>query len=117
MRFRDSLLISTLLLAGLACAAQEAATPEVRTTTPSLQGKANGNDVLVQEIPNFKSDLQELRAMLNVLASQESGADMRTAAALQTNRKMWQVVIYRMAELTQRLEELEQKQGVKAQQK
>ena len=112
MRFRALLLISSLLLAGFTCA-QEPATAGVRPQ----QSKSTGNDVLVQEIPNFKSDLQELRAMLNVLASQESGADMRTAAALQTNRKMWQVVIYRMAELTQRLEELEQKQGVKAQQK
>jgi hypothetical protein len=68
---------------------------------------ADSNTLLVEELPNMKSDLAELRAMLNVLASQESGADLRTSAALQTNRKMWQVVIARLAELTQRLDALE----------
>ena len=69
--------------------------------------RAGTDTVLIDELPNMKSDLAELRAMLNVLASQESGADLRTSAALQTNRKMWQVVIARLAELTQRLDALD----------
>lgn len=112
MRLRSTVLISMLLFSVVAFA-QKATSPEVRTMPPA-GNQATANDVLLQEVPNFKSDLQELRAMLNVLASQESGADTRTAAALQTNRKMWQIVIYRMAELTQRLEALERKQGSSA---
>lgn len=68
---------------------------------------AGTDTILTSELPNLKSDLAELRAMLNVLASQESAADLRTSAALQTNRKMWQVVIARLAELTERLDALE----------
>ena len=85
------------------------ATTFVYAQTPSKpQPTHAGTDtVLIDELPNMKSDLAELRAMLNVLASQESGADLRTSAALQTNRKMWQVVIARLAELTQRLDTLE----------
>lgn len=63
--------------------------------------------ILVEESANLKSDLAQLRAMLNVLASQESGTDARSFAALQTNRQMWQVIIGRLAELTQRLDALE----------
>ena len=48
--------------------------------------------------------------MLNVLASQESGMDARSFGALQTNRQMWQVIIARLAELTQRLDAIEQRQ-------
>ena len=73
---------------------------------------ADTNTILIDELPNLKSDLAELRAMLNVLASQESSADMRTSAALQTNRKMWQVIIARLAELTQRMDALEQRSQI-----
>ncbi len=72
---------------------------------------ADMNALWQAELPNMKSDLAELRAMLNVLASQESSADMRSAAALQTNRRMWQVVIGRLAELTQRMDALERDRG------
>jgi hypothetical protein len=77
-------------------------------TKPSQPAQADRNIILVDELPNLKSDLAELRSMLNVLASQESSADARTSAALQTNRKMWQVVIARLAELTQRIDAMEQ---------
>jgi hypothetical protein len=78
------------------------------TSKPSQPAHADTDTILIDELPNMKSDLAELRAMLNVLASQESSADMRTSAALQTNRKMWQVVIARLAELTQRIDAIEQ---------
>ena len=85
------------------------ATTYVYPQAPSKPRPTNADTdtILIDELPNMKSDLAELRAMLNVLASQESGADLRTSAALQTNRKMWQVVIARLAELTQRLDTLE----------
>ncbi len=68
----------------------------------------NDNSILMAESSNLKSDLAELRSMLNVMASQESTTDYRTHALMQTNRQMWQVVIARLAELTQRLDALEQ---------
>jgi hypothetical protein len=80
--------------------------------TPAPQTlHADSDSVLIEELPNMKSDLAELRAMLNVLASQESTADIRTSAILQTNRKMWQVVIARLAELTQRLDAMEKQRA------
>ncbi len=66
--------------------------------------------ILIEESRNLKSDLAQLRSMLNVLASQESGMDARSFAALQTNRQMWQVIIARLAELTQRIDAMEQRQ-------
>lgn len=85
------------------------ATPLAFAQSPSKSRPIHDDTdtILVTELPNLKSDLAELRAMLNVMASQESGADSRTSAALQTNRRMWQVVIARLAELTQRLDALE----------
>lgn len=77
------------------------------TSKPTLPTHADTNTILIEELPNLKSDLAELRAMLNVLASEESSVDMRTSAALQTNRKMWQVVIARLAELTRRIDAIE----------
>ncbi len=93
-----TLIIAMLLTLTAAASAQSAAHPLPRQTDSAI---------LIDELPNMKSDLAELRAMLNVLASQESSADLRTSAALQTNRKMWQVVIARLSELTQRLDALE----------
>ncbi len=78
---------------------------------PTIPVSAAEKSVLMGERQNFKSDLAELRALLNVLASQESGMDMRSSAAMQTNRKMWQVVIARLAEITQRLDAMEQRNG------
>ncbi len=103
--------IAVLLLLTTAALGQQ---PKTRPAKPAASEAAPATpqsvpNILHEELPNFKSDLAELRAMLNVLASQESGTDMRTSAALQTNRKMWQIVIYRLAELTQRLEQLETK--------
>ena len=71
---------------------------------------ASDTAILLEESANLKSDLAQLRSMLNVLASQESGTDIRSAAALQTNRQMWQVVIARLADLTQRLDAVEKQQ-------
>jgi hypothetical protein len=93
----------TILLATTLVYAQSPSQPQ--------PAHADTNNILIGELPNMKSDLAELRAMLNVLASQESGADMRTSAALQTNRKMWQVVIARLAELTQRIDAMERAQN------
>ena len=66
--------------------------------------------MLLDENANLKADLAQLRSMLNVIASQESGMDARSFAALQTNRQMWQVIIARLAELTQRMDALEKQQ-------
>jgi hypothetical protein len=66
--------------------------------------------ILLEESANLKSDLAELRSMLNALAAQESGTDPRTFGAMQANRQMWQVIIARLAELTQRLDAMEQRQ-------
>ena len=95
-----SFLLVITLLATTTAVAQA---PDKNVTTEHAETDA----ILITELPNLKSDLAELRAMLNVLASQESGSDLRTSAALQTNRKMWQVVIARLAELTQRLDALD----------
>lgn len=80
------------------------------TTTPQDQA-ADMNALFQDELPNMKSDLAELRALLNVMASQEMSLDTRTNGAFQTNRQMWQVVIARLAELTQRMDALERNQG------
>lgn len=111
--FRFSL--PTILLFGaISLSAQQPGNPPTlpnSTPPPNQAAKSvQSTDILAQELPNLKSDLAELRAMLNVLASQESGVDTRTASALQTNRKMWQIVIYRLSELTQRLDELQKQQ-------
>ncbi len=98
-------LLLAFVLAATFASAQTAAKHE---PAPSQTQHVDSNTILVDELPNMKSDLAELRAMLNVLASQESSADLRTSAALQTNRKMWQVVIARLAELTQRIDAMEQ---------
>jgi hypothetical protein len=95
-------LLAILFVTTLACAQS--------ASRPSQPAHAATNTILIDELPNMKSDLAELRAMLNVLASQESSADMRTSAALQTNRKMWQVVIARLAEMTQRIDAMEKRQ-------
>jgi hypothetical protein len=95
-------LLAVLFAATLVCA---------QTTSKPQPSQADTNTILIDELPNMKSDLAELRAMLNVLASQESSADMRTSAALQTNRKMWQVVIARLSELTQRIDAMEHAQN------
>ena len=104
---KSTLLVSGVLgiLCSVATAQQPSHTGNTKTVRPA------DNTVLLDESANLKSDLAELRSMLNVLASQESGSDMRTIAALQTNRKMWQVVIARLAELTQRIDAVEHNQG------
>jgi hypothetical protein len=100
---KTSFLVMILLSATLAMA--QAPHKQVKTE------HADTDAILITELPNLRSDLAELRSMLNVLASQESAADLRTSAALQTNRKMWQVVIARLAELTQRLDALEKQRA------
>ena len=86
-----------------------------RTTTQAAvnpQGQqADMNALWQAELPNMKSDLAELRSMLNVMASQESSLDLRSSGAFQTNRKMWQILIARLSELTQRMDALERSQG------
>ena len=116
MKVRTILVIAFAAIASLAWAQETA--PQ---TTPSLhahQTTAGASDstssILSNELPNLKSDLAELRAMLNVLASQESGPDPRTAAALQTKRKMWQIVIARLADITERMEASQQRTGQKS---
>ncbi len=105
-------LLAVLLAATLVSAQQPAKKPVPKTVPPAQATPSRDmNAVWTDELPNMKSDLAELRAMLNVLASQESSVDLRTSAALQTNRKMWQVVIARLAELTQRMDALERSQG------
>lgn len=102
---------STLLVTGammVVCSVASAQQP-IHTAKPQTS-RPTDSTILIEESTNLKSDLAELRAMLNVLAAQESGGDTRTVAALQTNRKMWQVVIARLAELTQRIDALEQRQ-------
>ncbi|MGE5114778.1 MAG: hypothetical protein ACM3JB_28280, partial [Acidobacteriaceae bacterium] len=103
------IIIATLFLATTLASAQ-ASKPSQPTQTPRANA-IDMNAVWTDELPNMKSDLAELRSMLNVLASQESSVDLRTSAAIQTNRKMWQVVIARIAELTQRMDALERAQN------
>jgi small-conductance mechanosensitive channel len=100
-------LVITLFLVGVSItsSAQQPAHAANSSTPASAD-----TTVLLQESDNLKSDLAQLRSMLNVLASQESGTDARSSAALQTNRQMWQVIIARLAELTQRLDALEKQQ-------
>lgn len=115
-----SLLI--LLLATTLASAQQASKPtksgyhrpDTTKSQPatSPQAEPDGMNALLQaELPNLKSDLAELRSMLNVMGSQEMSLDTRTSGAFQTNRQMWQVVIARLAELTQRMDALERMQG------
>jgi hypothetical protein len=96
-------LLLALFLATTFASAQTA----LKQPSPLQTLEPNMNTIWSDELPNLKSDLADLRAMLNVLASQESSVDLRTSAALQTNRKMWQVVIARLSELTQRIDSIE----------
>lgn len=105
---RHRITLAALLLTTTLAFSQTTHKPMTTTQAP----KADMNAVWSDELPNLKSDLAELRAMFNVLASQESNVDLRTAAAIQTNRKMWQVVIARMTELTQRMEAMESRTQV-----
>lgn len=108
-------LFAVLLTATLASAQQthKAPTPshnQIRaseTQTPPF----DMNALWSHELPGMKSDLAQLRSMLNVMGSQEMSLDQRTDAAFRTNREMWQVVIARLAELTQRMDALERSQG------
>lgn len=107
-------LVLALLLATTLASAQQpqkaATRPHTQPSSEAQVRQANMNDVWQAELPNMKSDLAELRSMLNVMASQEMGVDSRSSAAFQTNRQMWQIVIARLAELTQRMDELERTQ-------
>jgi hypothetical protein len=96
--------VLTAVLCPVASAQQPSQAAKAQTPRPT------DSTILIDESTNLKSDLAQLRAMLNVLAAQESGVDTRTVAALQTNRQMWQIVIARLAELTQRIDALEQRQ-------
>jgi hypothetical protein len=98
---KTTALVLALSLSPLFLNAQQSAARKAELSHPS------DNSILVGESANLKSDLAQLRSMLNVLASEESGTDARSFAALQTNRQMWQVVIARLAELTQRIDSLE----------
>jgi hypothetical protein len=102
---RVKILLAVAIFISSSLYAQQPAHPPTKTSPASKVDTS----LLVEESANLKTDLAQLRALLNVLASQESGTDSRTGAALQTNRQMWQVVIARLAELTQRIDALEQK--------
>lgn len=98
-----------VVLSSFASAQQPARSGQPATKlTPSPQ--VSDTTVLLEESANLKSDLAELRSMLNALAIQESGTDPRSFGAMQANRQMWQVIIGRLAELTQRLDTIEQRQ-------
>ena len=97
--------LAALLLCSLSLVAQQTA-PARKADAPTV----SDTTILLDESANLKSDLAQLRSMLNVMASVESGADSRSFAALQTNRQMWQVIIARLAELTQRLDALEKRE-------
>jgi TolA-binding protein len=107
-------LLAVLLVAASASAQQthKAPAPSHNQTRASetLAQSVDMNAVWQAELPNMKSDLAELRSMLNVMGSQEFNLDSRTRDALETNRRMWQVVIGRLAELTQRVDALERSQ-------
>lgn len=108
-------LVLALLLATTLVSAQQphkgAAPSHVQRRPSEAQGQVvDSNSLWQAELPNMKSDLAELRALLNVMASQEMSLDTRTSGAFQTNRQMWQVVIARLAELTQRMDALERSQ-------
>jgi hypothetical protein len=101
---KTTALVLALLLSPLFLNAQQTTARKPEVSRPA------DNSVLIDESANLKSDLAQLRSMLNVLASEESGTDARSFAALQTNRQMWQVIIARLAELTQRIDTLEKRQ-------
>ena len=102
---RIAVLLLGLLISSTGIFAQQPAHPNT-----SNRPLASDSSILLNESANLKSDLAQLRAMLNVLASQESGTDARSFAALQTNRQMWQVIIARLAEITKRMDAIEQRQ-------
>ena len=114
-------LLLALLLVTTLGSAQQTSKPtksphprqETTTSQPAAGSQAQPNDtaLLQAELPNLKSDLAELRSMLNVMGSQEMSLDSRSSGAFQTNRQMWQVVIARLAELTQRMDALERSQA------
>ncbi len=111
------LVLALLLAATLASAQQphKATTPPQTQSHPSeAQTQPDMNALWQAELPNMKSDLTELRSMLNVMGAQEMSVDSRSSGAFQTNRQMWQVVIARLAELTQRMDALERNQGHQA---
>ncbi len=106
-------IVFVLLLAATLASAQQphkSSPPQAHPAETQAQ-TADMNAVWQSELPNMKSDLAERRSMLNVMASQESSLDLRSSGAFQTNRRMWQVVIARLAELTQRMDALERSQG------
>lgn len=105
----NRVLIVAFLLSSAVLQAQQPSHPAKPATAP-----ASDSSILVGESANLKSDLAQLRSMLNVLASQQSGMDPRSFSAMQTNRQMWQVVIARLAELTQRIDALEKERSGKA---
>jgi hypothetical protein len=100
-------LLFAFVLAATLASAQQASKPAPPRAQSSQVQASDMNALWEQELPNMKSDLAELRSMLNVMASQESSLDLRSSGPFQTNRKMWQVVIARLAELTQRMDALE----------
>ena len=113
-------LFAFLLIAALAPAQQTtkpAGSAHSRPDSAQVQAAdapaqpADTNALWQAELPNMKSDLAELRALLNVMAAQEMSLDTRTSGAFQTNRQMWQVVIARLAELTQRMDALDHSPG------
>src|SRR5690349_17626266 len=97
-------LLFAFVLAATLASAQQASKPAPPRAQSSHVQASDMNALWGQELPNMKSDLAELRSMLNVMASQESSLDLRSSGPFQTNRKMWQVVIARLAELTQRMD-------------
>jgi hypothetical protein len=107
-------LVLVLLLAATFASAQQ---PQ-KATVPPTQARASStqaqpvdmNAVWQAELPGMKSDLAQLRSMLNVMGSEGMSLDQRTEPAFRTNREMWQVVIARLAELTQRMDALERSQ-------
>lgn len=108
-------LVVALLLATTMAPAQQphkaATPPNTQLSSEAQIQQANMNSVWQAELPNMKSDLAELRSMLNVMGAQEMSVDSRSSAAFQTNRQMWQIVIARLAELTQRMDALERSQA------
>ncbi len=109
MKFLVVLLLSATLVS--AQQTHKSTAPSQAHPTETQAQTSDMNALWQAELPNMKSDLAELRSMLNVMASQESSLDLRSSGAFQTNRKMWQVVIARLAELTQRMDALERSQG------
>ncbi len=107
---KTALVVAAVFLCSTSLIAQQPTHPSRSEPIRAEAARPSDTSLLLEENANLKSDLAQLRSMLNVLASQQSGTDSRSFAALQTNRQMWQVIIARLAELTQRLDALEQRQ-------